>query len=189
MRDIFYAGIDPSITNTGLVILDGFGNLACAHDCGAGISKKSASDVQRYLEQARHVADVLANYNIVKIAYEDYSYNSTHRAYSLAEFGGVLKAGIFQRFGLHPVFVAPKRLKKFAAGNGAATKDMMRREALSECGKFSGDTSYDICDAYFLAKYALYLSDTDNARKIDRGNKRLRARLETILKKDNNDEY
>lgn len=180
----FYAGIDPSITNTGLVIIDSQGVIIEKVD-GSDIYQNNKFDgIDRYIAQAEYITGYLNRYSVSRIAYEDYAYSAVHKAYSLAEYGGILKAAIYRSCGLEPFLVAPKKLKKFASGNGSATKMIMKKQAMLE--GVSQDTSYDICDAFFLAKYMLYLSDTVAARKMDAHNPKLRSRLELILKQANN---
>jgi hypothetical protein len=72
------------------------------------------------------------------------------------------------------------RNKKFATGYGYAEKYMMMEQAANECQQLAG-ASDDICDAYFLAKYALYASDPHKAARLDRGNPHLRTRLELVI--------
>lgn len=173
-----YIGIDPSISNTGLCALSENGALIFCADCGQG--RKGMSDIDRYIARASYLVSCLAPFTIRSIAWENYSFDSVHRAYSLAECNGIMKAAVYNLTGKAFCYVAPAALKKFATGNGHAGKEMMAARAHAECSALPENASTDICDAFFLAKYAFYMERPQDAIKLDRGNPCLRARLEMI---------
>lgn len=173
-----HIGIDPSIANTGVAVINSEGKLVKYINGRDGCHGKYACDIEKYVAQADYIVAQLAGLSVGFIAYESYSYQSTHKAYSLAECNGILKASLFS---LHPkplLYMAPMRLKKFATGNGHADKSMMIARAKAECSALGAKPTSDICDAFFLAKYAFYVSSPQTAYKIDRGNANLRVRLE-----------
>ena len=184
MLERVYAGIDPSITNTGVVLLGEDGELVAAINGSVAYAKKKFSyNIERYLVQASYIAGELAKYRIAASAYEDYSMNSIHRVYDLAEYGGVLKRELLM-IGVKPWLVPPTVNKKFATGHGDAGKEMVAKQAINECPALLNlgkrKLTNDITDAFFLAKYALYRSSPSVAATIDLGNKALRTRLEIV---------
>lgn len=181
LKSRVWVGVDPSISNTGLVALDMLGNLILAIDGSDAYGKAYSSDIEKYLAQADYLKNALNDYEVARIGYENYSFDSVHRAFSLAEFGGVLKSRLVQ----WPLtLVAPRRVKKFATGNGGASKDMMREQASREHDALRC-ASEDICDAYFLALYALYKDRPNEMAKIDLGKKNLKIRLKLVLEEAN----
>ena len=169
-----YVGIDPSISNTGVVVLSAYdgkpvegvnGGIACK-------SKKFSCDIQRYSAQADYIASKLDAYDVKGVAYENYSYNSVHKAFSIAEYNGILKRALLEiGHGQDILLVAPATNKKFATGHGTADKHMMIEQALVEGLTASGLDCHkltdDICDAYFLARMAFYVFDVDGAISAD----------------------
>ncbi|OUO51989.1 hypothetical protein B5F76_08225 [Desulfovibrio sp. An276] len=150
----YYLGVDPSITNTGIAILDNNAKLVGAVDGRTFVGKEKG--FARYRVQVSGLVDFVLN----KIGnarcvcgYEGYSYGSAHRAYDLAEYGGILKNALSDIASIIYI-VPPTTNKAFATGNGQASKDLVRKYAHDEG---LGDTcSSDICDAYFLAMFAAF---------------------------------
>ena len=183
--DNVYVGIDPSITNTGVVCLDSTGRTVLTLDGKTSADK--SDDIARYKAQAELIVETLGLYSIKSIAYEDYSFDSVHRAYSLAEYGGILKCALRGIYSGSLLFVAPTQNKKFACGSGHADKKTIRAQAFREdISLAERQASTDICDAYFLAKIAWYRDQPETAFAMDRGNPHLRTRMETIRKIERN---
>jgi crossover junction endodeoxyribonuclease RuvC len=77
---------------------------------------------------------------------------SVGRAHSIAEFGALVRAALYEGFATRPtlVEVPPATLKKFVTGKGNAPKDLMRVEAYKRWGvEFKTN---DEVDAYGLAR-------------------------------------
>lgn len=186
-NELVHIGIDPSITNTGVAVINSDGKLVKFLNGRDGCRGKYVCDIEKYVAQADYIIAQLTAFTVGFIAYESYSYQSVHKAYSLAECNGILKASLFS---LHPeplLYMAPMRLKKFATGNGHADKSMMIARAKAECSELGAKPTSDVCDAFFLAKYAFYVSSPQIAYKTDLGNANLRVRLELAMQeKDNN---
>lgn len=191
----YFAGIDPSITNTGVVVLDEHGQVALAFNGKESYArpyKRGAYDIDHYQRQADYIGGKLRPYALRAIAIENYSYGSIHKGLCLGEYGGVLKYVLRQVFpAIQPLLVAPTRNKLFATGNGGAGKDpvkvsaMLDSQALSDLGKKLTD---DICDAYFLAKYAWYATMPKQAAQAELGQPLLRTRLELVMSKQEQEE-
>lgn len=176
----FFIGVDPSLENTAVCVLSPTGDLVGAHQSKL-LHLKSSNPYERLLNMRAWMEDICAQHRNSDFGYENYSYGSTNKAYKLGELGGVLKSSIFLLANSISL-VPPSSLKLFATGNGAAGKDLMIAQALKECPKLESETQItsDICDAYFLAKAALFINDT--AAAVASGTELLRHRLETIKK-------
>lgn len=189
-----FVGVDPSISNTGVVVLDSKGEVRGSFNSKhrKDKTKKSTAhqDLIRYEEIASFVAEsVKASCGDVRpiIAYENYSFNSINYSFTLGELGGVLKLRLIQEFE-NLVLVEPLRVKKFATGLTGADKDKMITAAKQETVHFETLSrkamTSDICDAYFLAKIAWYIGDPKSAAARDAGKNHVRTRLtltKTIL--------
>jgi len=64
---------------------------------------------------------------------EGYSYASPNQAHQVGELGGVLRV-TFAEYELNLLEVAPKQLKKFATGNGSASKEQIAVAAYKKWG-------------------------------------------------------
>ena len=141
-----YAGIDPSVHNTGVVVLHSTGALACNFNGKEAYTrKKFATDIERYICQADYIVQRLQQYSIHSIGYEDYSFNSVHRAFTLAEYGGILKAKLHETLHVPLLLISPLGNKKFATGYGYAEKHMVMRQAIAECADL-----YDASDDMYV---------------------------------------
>lgn len=181
---MIYAGIDASTSNTGVVVLSEAGELLTARNSSDIPKIKGPKHVVRYL-RLEAIADFVVNTirehgSECRIGYEDYSYDSTHKAEVLGELGGVLRLRLIREFG-EVLFIAPTSLKKFAVGHGHAAKTRIREGALQECPGLADlserQCTHDVCDAYFLARAALYASDPKTAAREDTNNRLVRTRL------------
>lgn len=187
MPENVFLGVDPSITNTGVVLLGSDGQLLTAYDGKAAkYSVPPAVDgldnAFRFYAQVRGIVDEVAKHASGKkivVGFEDYAFNATHQSFSLGEYGGVLKHALAELgtdHGMSFHLLAPTHVKKFGAGNGMAAKEEMMRAATEECPGLEGASS-DVCDAFFMAKLVLYRTDPALAVALDRGNPLLRHRL------------
>ena len=186
----YYIGVDPSITNTGVVILDGNGIIrGCinSRDCKAKKGPDAVSEIRRYFDIADYVSTGIASAILagepakLYICYEDYAYDATHKAFSLGEYNGILKMMLTELGNsVQLEYIAPTVVKKFATGNGGAGKDSMVKQAVSE-NEIMREQSIDVCDAFFMAKDALYKNAQKLAMSLDNGNPLLRHRLEMVL--------
>lgn len=214
---IFYVGIDPSITNTGVVILSQDGEvIGTANSSSLRIPSPTSSkakkmgpvvfDSYRYKSIASFICAEITNCVAqyceshtdkdklgletvtIYIGYEDYSYNSVHRTYSIAEFNGILKLFLISQFQdvLTIDLISPRTAKLFATGKGTSGKDDMMKQAKEESKILRSarkqECTEDVCDAYFLALYSMYKYDTQIVEKFN-GNPLLRERLELCTKK------
>ena len=181
-------GIDPSISNTGLVGLDENGELVVAMDCGKNLTEKFK--VARYVQQAALIAEVIKGYQGPHfLAYEDYIYDEKckHKLASLAEQGGAIKAALLGIGVTETIYASPTEVKLFGYGDGHATKPMVAEAMIIEFPELKGRVSrrqgYDLTDAASLALMCLYNHDPDLAIALSKDASRTRDRAGLALKK------
>ena len=89
------------------------------------------------------------------VVIEGYSYASEYGGERLGEMGGVVRLGLWQMKPRPLIMeIAPKKVKKFACGNGNANKDMMLAAAKKRLGY--GRNSHDEADALWILQTALH---------------------------------
>lgn len=165
---LYYVGIDPSITNTGIVVLDTSGDIVTAYEPSKLLNEeaKSKYDLSHKIFRYKAISDFVRNkFNRLTlldkliIGYEDYSYASINKSYTIGEFGGVLKLSLLNIGCLVRIhFIPPTVVKYFATGNGSATKKMMVSRFNKDHDNLSNN-SHDLVDAYFLAEMVGYLDN------------------------------
>ena len=168
---MFFAGIDPSLTGTGASILNTAGDLVAVTTFK---SKKGqyASSLHRYLTLAYGVVSYICDYvdpGDVIISIEGYSFGSRGAAvFSLAEFGGILRFMVAEKFGSY-YEVPPTVLKKFATGKGNANKNVVLEQVFRKFGMGSEVLTDDNqVDGYCLSQFSkeIYFDhDTTFAQK------------------------
>lgn len=146
----YFMGIDPSLTGTGVCIMDANANICELQTLSAGKEKGL-----RRLEILRfQMLKVLARYPHIRgVALEGYSFGSTGAGtLSRAEWRGVLQWLLYDR-GYAMYHLSPNSLKKFATGRGTGDKSAM---VLAAWKNFKVDLSGrdDEADALWLA-YAM----------------------------------
>ena len=175
--------MDPSITNTGLVVLDSQMNEDFISESSAVIKSSvvRSTGALRLKMLKEHLELSLQSYTALSVAYEGYSFHSTNKSFSLGELGGVYKLALYELTGEDPRIVSPNKLKIFATGSGGAGKEAMIRMAKEEGFRYS---SHDLCDAFFLAKYCFYRENPEKAAELDTHRKLVRNRLEITQKEE-----
>jgi Holliday junction resolvasome RuvABC endonuclease subunit len=136
-----YAGLDMSLTNPGICILDGnlvkfyffpcrkkhidYENSNGKYSCKAlGYYQEFSSREQRYSRIVNDIMDVFDGYKDrdLKIAIENYAFGAKGRAQSgLYELGGAVRMSLYTRK-LQFTEIPPTTVKKYATGNGTANK-------------------------------------------------------------------
>lgn len=176
-----FLGIDPSITNTGVVLLGTDGKLIGY--VNGGDFTKGLKGFERYEAQAEGIVGFIQGLSCsydcpIVCGYEGYSFNSPHRAFDLAEYGGILKHALRRWLKAETIYLIPPMVNKnFATGHGTASKELMQQAAADECADLL-DTSNDICDAYFLAMFAAFVNGVRNSAN----RKLMRKRISLTLK-------
>jgi len=188
-----FIGVDPSLSNTGLVVLSHTGEvltvgntkevLKAWHRQSKVIRGSTKAQIYRLSIVQEYIMDSLCGYlvnpGMAHIGYENYSFDSTNRAFSLGELGGVLKTGLLKMpwAGATFTLVPPTSLKQFAVGHGEVGKEAMMAQAALESSSMAGQSD-DACDAYFLAKLAWYKNAADQVVEHETYKNLLRSRLE-----------
>lgn len=156
-QEISTMGIDAALRKTGLCHLKGSSfalRLVEENQARGGIRLVRIRD------------RVVAAINVFKpqlIAIEGYSYGSEGRWFDLGEVGGVLKVEFILRE-IPYIIVPPKSLKRFATGNGGASKKRMIREVEKQYG-IEVEGCDDLADAAALAKFAYVFLTGDSVRR------------------------
>ena len=183
-----YAGVDPSLTSTGLVVLSNTGQVLEKRVVKPkkDLVGSTLGQVARLIYIENEIIDTLvqlSGVNPVYIGYEHYSYGSINKPFKLGELGGVLKTS-FYKWGWGQIHISPSVLKKFAVDDGHASKDRVKEQAIMEANMASTMPD-DIYDAYFLAKFAWYVQAPQDVinYEVDEARNLLRGRLELILDK------
>ena len=148
-------GIDPSLTGTGLVVMNQFGGVI--HK-SVVVSKPTAKDVNsriaRIDELVCSVMAVIAAYSPSIVLVEGYSFMSKTPATDRIEYGGLLRWSII-RAGYRLYEVAPTTLKKWATGSGAGDKTGVVAELTKRYGvTFKTSDEYD---AYALSRMGIQI--------------------------------
>ena len=166
------AGIDYSVTSPGLCVHDG--DLWTPSSCRFhGLESRKTfperegvielvrypeweTDSERYGRLAQWALDRIPVGATVGL--ENFAMHAVGRMTSIAENVGVLKFRFYEAGHSDPVMISPTSVKKFATGNGRASKDDMVAAFEKETGldaELAGKAREDIADAYFICKYAL----------------------------------
>jgi crossover junction endodeoxyribonuclease RuvC len=138
-------GIDPSLTETGVVVLDEAGRIIEA----LGLKTKKLRGMERIVWVREAIRQRILEHRPQIIVIEGYSFGSRGRAiFNLGELGGVLRV-LFYDLQIPYVEVPPTVLKKFL-GKGNFSKDEVQAAILEKYNEnFNND---NIADAYGLAR-------------------------------------
>jgi len=165
----FFLGLDLSITNSGVVLLNDSGELLRAFDISSD-RDKDISDEARFDQTAERIMSTVGTkfkpeVSKVMVLVEDYAYKGAQLT-RLAENAGVIKNKLHtcKRFDTSINVCSPLTLKKFAAGKKAGKG---KGPVMVGCYKKWGfaTNSDDIADAFTLAKLAKELKYWIDNRK------------------------
>ena len=149
-----YVGVDPSLNQPGLAVLDQDGNTLLATSL---IVRRGVRGSQRLSTLSHWLSDMLkscfSTQEVAGVAFEAPSLESTHREFDLGEASGALKQALFYRYPEEPTLVEPTRLKLFATGNGAAGKEDILH-AVKKLYSLDLGSNNDAADAWWLARLA-----------------------------------
>ena len=154
MENLF-VGLDPSLTATGLVILNK--DVEIIHQ--ELISTSSKVDIEpRLIKIKNYVMSSLNNVRRDKfynVYVEGLSFMSSGQGFTqLAGLHYFLRSYFFQRpEDIKYKVIAPGSLKKFVTGKGNAKKELMLLKVFKKWGVEFSDNN--LCDAYSLARMAL----------------------------------
>ena len=157
-------GIDPSLCNTGFCV---FKSNDKSEILLTGSLTSKNKGIERLIELRNSLSKILDN-NIPDICViEGYSFGSRgSRVFDIGELCGLYKITLFEKE-IDFLIVPPKKLKKFATGNGNANKEKMAVLAFKKHNiEFENN---DECDAFWLAKFGeAYLNkELENLKGIE----------------------
>ena len=150
-------GIDPSLTSTGIVVLDLDYNQLLIESIITKPENGWKDRVRRIKEIHRILKDIifhrLREVGIGIITLEDYSYSSRHQAHQLGELGFIFRRTLAEYFPDCTYVVPPKKIKKYITGKGNASKKKVA-EVIEEKYNLKFP-SLDLSDACACAIYGL----------------------------------
>ena len=150
----FYVGIDPSLRSTGLSLLGPKQILAYC------VRPKSMNGAQRLVFHRNMLRALLEECTYACI--EGPSLGSTNRADDLGQLRGVLLVELADK-NIPCLVIPPTTLKKFGAGSGAASKQLMIESAQELSGL--ENLNDDEADAFWLAYLAFALNEKPTGLK------------------------
>lgn len=163
------AGIDFSLKNTGLSILDenGYHFYIFAESKPVGLlndkvkyipRRNKEKTFQRYIDLAGDITSIIKEHNVEKVFIEDYALTKIEGyKINLIEATAVLKHKLILE-GVEIDKVSVTNVKKKATNYGASDKEAMVSAFLSIFPDFKDEImklkkyAYDICDAFFVLK-------------------------------------
>ena len=150
----YVIGIDPSIAGTAAAVLWRDGTLrVCRFE---STPDHRYHRIVRFRNTIRDILGWLTHLAMPAYAkwieIEGYAFAASFKAHPAGEFGGLLRAAIFDVYQMFPHETAPTSLKLFATGNGRADKDVVVRCVSEEWHHRCG--SHDEADAIVAAKIA-----------------------------------
>lgn len=154
-----YCGIDPSLTGTGVVVLDVACNILEQRLISTKPYNCDYSTEYRMKDITAELTKILllpSSYRVEFVCIEGLSFNS--KGQSAAQLFGL--AYYIRHWLLDNNFmykeVPPTVLKKFVAGTGKCQKDLMLLKTYKKFGVEFSD--HNLCDAYGLARYGAELN-------------------------------
>lgn len=142
---MFYIGIDPSLSSTGIVVLDKNSRLM-----SSTLIQSNLKGTERLIELRNLLRECIRRVDSPRVLIERYSFGSrAGQAFSIGEWGGVLRVLLVES-GHEVVEVSPSTLKKFITGKGNVKKDMILKEVFKKWDEDFNDDN--LADAYGLAR-------------------------------------
>lgn len=151
-----FVGVDTGLQSPGVAVVSREGVLLGAVPLTIGGKVRGA---RRLVEIRRRLDAYVRQFGTpVGSAIEGPSLGSEHREYDLGEASGVLKLWLYEATGAEPWVIEPARLKKWATGNGGASKELVRQYVVRRTGFEIAEDDLDASDAAALALLAYSLS-------------------------------
>jgi len=160
-----YTGIDLSLTNTGLIIIDEEGNIVLEKSIKTYPTKEKKS--VNTIKRVQGINDTIMNYllrqNVKKVAIEGFSYGSRGSAlFQIAYLGYRLRESLLAN-DIDFIEPTPGQLKQFVTSKGNTKKSEVMLQVYKKWGKeFSDD---NLADAYTLAQMLKGLDDKQGLNK------------------------
>lgn len=173
---IYFCGIDLSVTNTGLAVVEYLGeskfNLI---DIKSIAPNSRTKGFNRKLESLECFIFATESFTPIKdskfFVLENYSFGSPGRLTDLAELAGLYKGHIIRGLDKSYDVIAPQTVKKIIAGSGRADKDEVQsalKNFVVNIDEFTFN-NYDESDAVAVAvSYGLQMEKIQNGCKEDK---------------------
>lgn len=148
---MFVLGIDPGLTRTGYGIIDSSGTTETAVAAGVIRTDPARALGQRYVELARDLREIVAEYEPESAAIEQVFVNNNRQtAMSVARASGVALL-VLSEARLETAEYTPSAVKMALTGSGTADKQQMQRVVAMRLGLPRAPAPADAADALAVA--------------------------------------
>jgi crossover junction endodeoxyribonuclease RuvC len=172
-----FLGLDPSYTDTGMVIIDQDDNVLIQRAI-----KTDPAHFSNKFERITHILNEIGLPQITLACIEDYHFGKNAKtSISLIELGFSIRRNFYSNN--IPFFTAvPSQIKKLATGSGkSGEKAIILKEVYKKWGFDSNDNN--VADAFAMAQMAKYVYNYDKDVKIKMTAKDLEV-VKAILKEE-----
>lgn len=143
-------GVDPS-TKTGVVVLGSNGELLDRKL----VQFKEETGYRRLQLIAKSMESLVKEWKPTHVVVEGFAYGNKFTFALMVQTGTIVRQALYSA-GISWYDVPPTQIKKFATGNGKATKADMAK-AVQQKWNFTSDSD-DIVDAYAMAQVARHIA-------------------------------
>ena len=148
---MFVLGIDPGLTRTGYGIIESAGSTERAVAAGVIRTDPAQSLGERFVELARDLREIVAEYEPSAAAIEQFFVNrNRHTAMSVARASGIALL-VLSEARLETAEYTPSAVKMALTGSGTADKQQMQRVVAMRLGLPSAPSPADAADALAVA--------------------------------------
>ena len=175
---VYFCGIDLSVTNTGLAVVEYLGDSKFSLiDIKSIAPNPRTKGFNKKLESLECFIFATESFSSIKdskfFVLENYSFGSPGRLTDLAELAGLYKGHIICGLGKSYDVIAPQTVKKIITGSGRADKNEVQKSLKNfviNIDKFEFN-NYDESDAVAVAvSYGLQMEEIQNGNKEDKKN-------------------
>lgn len=175
---VYFCGIDLSVTNTGLAVVEYLGDSKFSLiDVKSIAPNPRTKGFNKKLESLECFIFATGSFSSIKdskfFVLENYSFGSPGRLTDLAELAGLYKGHIIRGLGKSYDVIAPQTVKKIITGSGRADKNEVQKSLKNfviNIDKFEFN-NYDESDAVAVAvSYGLQMEEIQNGNKEDKKN-------------------
>ncbi len=153
-KDFIVGGIDPSLTGTGVIILNDNSDVINSKLIKSKPTQGTVEELERITGICRRATELVDGCDLVVMEGLAFMAHNTTALVQLSALNYFIRDVVHSR-GVPFVIVAPSTLKKFITGKGNAKKDSMYLEVYKRYGQSFTDDN--LCDAYGLAQIGLAL--------------------------------
>ncbi|MEN8233896.1 MAG: crossover junction endodeoxyribonuclease RuvC [Actinomycetota bacterium] len=148
---MFVLGIDPGLTRTGYGIIEVSGSKERAVAAGVIRTDPAKPTGERFVELARDLREIVAEYDPVAAAIEQVFVNNNRQtAMSVARASGIALL-VLSEAGLETAEYTPSAVKMALTGSGVADKQQMQRVVAMRLGLGTAPSPADAADALAIA--------------------------------------